>query len=315
MKAPARAFCLVVSVTAVLSLAWSPLLADVTKDECVDANGKGQQLRRELKLSAARIELRTCASPSCPAIVRDDCARRLDELDKAQPTIVFEVTDTAGSDVSAVKVTVDDNPLADRLDGTAIPVDIGEHVFRFEVAEHPPAVRTLIIAQGEKSRRERIVLEGATAPALAATSPATPSPSGASRDANATVVSGVGSSANEANETASGRGRMGAHEILGLVAGGAGIAVTAVGAVFAGLASSQWATAQRECPTHSECSQQAIAERDDAARSATVSTVTFIAGGILLATGVTLVLTAPKSNQASVALSAAPGGVGLVGNF
>lgn len=312
MKVTARAFRLAASVTTLLALASSPASADLTKDACADANGKGQQLRRELKLAAARIELRTCASASCPAIVRDDCARRLDELDKAQPSIVFEVRDAAGSDVSAVKVTVDDSPLTERLDGAAIPVDIGAHVFRFEVAEYPPVVRTLIIAEGEKARHEIIVISAATSPARAVTNPAMPLGPSASRDANATVVSGAASSA---NETASGPGRMGARKTLGLVAGGTGVAAAAVGAGFAGIASSQWATARRECPSHSECSQQAISERNDALRSANVATVTFIAGGILLATGVTLLLTAPKSNYATVGLRVAPGGVGLVGNF
>jgi hypothetical protein len=48
-------------------------------------------------------------------MVRDDCTRRLDELDKAQPTIVFEAKDGAGRDLTAVQVTVDGKPLVESL--------------------------------------------------------------------------------------------------------------------------------------------------------------------------------------------------------
>ena len=308
MRSSFRGFHAAASTAVLLVFASGPALADATKDQCVDANGRGQQFRRENKLSAARTEFRTCASPSCPAIVRDDCARRLDELDKVQPTIVFELKDAAGSDVSGVKVTVDGKPLTDRLDGAALPVDMGEHVFGFEVPDQPQFTRTLIIAEGEKLRHERIALGGAGAPG---STPLLP-PRSSSNEASAPSAAVTGSSTSEP-VIAGGATRT--QKTLGLVAAGAGIAAAALGAVFAGIASSQWTTAQRECPAYSECVPSAVAERDGAARSATVSTVSFIAGGILFATGMTLFLTAPKANRASVALTVGLGGVGLVGTL
>jgi hypothetical protein len=56
-----------------LAFASAPALADVTKDSCIEANGKAQDLRRTGKLSVARAQLRICADASLPP----DGARRL----------------------------------------------------------------------------------------------------------------------------------------------------------------------------------------------------------------------------------------------
>ncbi len=103
------------------SLAPTVARADMTKDQCIDANGKGQVLRRDGKLAAAREQLRSCADPSCPAMVRDDCNKRLDSLEAAQPSMVFDVKDAAGADVINVVVTVDGQKLTDHLDGRYAP--------------------------------------------------------------------------------------------------------------------------------------------------------------------------------------------------
>jgi hypothetical protein len=158
-----------ISLAGVLCLASAPAFADVTKNQCIEANTRGQELRRDGKLSAAREQLRLCANPACPALVRDDCARRLDELDKIQPTIVFVTKDAAGNDVAGVAVAVDGRPLAARLDGSELLVDPGEHVFTFTAPGQPPISRTLLLAAGEKDRRQEVVVGGGAAtPAPAA---------------------------------------------------------------------------------------------------------------------------------------------------
>jgi hypothetical protein len=131
---------------------------DVTKDQCVDANTKAQSLRRSSKLVAARAQLAVCADPRCPGMVRDDCIQRLDELEKVQPTIVFDAKDGAGNDLSDVRVSMDGKPLVGRLDGTAVAVDPGPHAFTFEVTGQPIVTRGFVLKEGEKLRRERIVI-------------------------------------------------------------------------------------------------------------------------------------------------------------
>jgi hypothetical protein len=131
---------------------------DVTKDQCVDANTKAQSLRRSSKLVAARAQLAICADPRCPAMVRDDCTQRIDELEKVQPTIVFDAKDGAGNDLSEVRVSMDGKPFVGRLDGTALAVDPGPHAFTFEVTGQPIVTRGFVLKEGEKLRRERIVI-------------------------------------------------------------------------------------------------------------------------------------------------------------
>jgi hypothetical protein len=138
-----------------------------TKAQCIEANTRGQDLRREDKVSAARDSFRACVSSSCPPLVRNDCARRLDEIDAAQPTIVFVAKDRAGKDVSAVHVTVDGKPVLDRLDGAALPVDPGEHVFTFTALGQPTVKATFVLAVGEKNRREQVEVGDGALPATA----------------------------------------------------------------------------------------------------------------------------------------------------
>ena len=118
--------------------------------------------------------------------------------------------------MTTVKVTVDGLPLAEILDGTPLAVDRGSHVFTFTVAGRPPITRTFVLTEGEKGRREKIVLDAASSPAPEAN--------------GARAVSAGGSSAVEPASSA-GRG-MGTGRILGLVAGGVGVAGIAVGSVF-----------------------------------------------------------------------------------
>lgn len=268
--------------------------AELSKEQCVDANGKAQQQRREGKLAAARDWLQACANPACPSLVRDDCTRRMDELERAQPTIAFAVQDATGTDLSDVVVSMDGKILTTLLDGTAMPVDIGQHTFEFRVKGQAPVTRTLIVIEGEKLRRERIALSAPrTAPVQS-------------------VVQGDASTST--NDRPAGAG-LGMQKLSGVVAGGVGVALLIGGTTFGLIASARWSSAEKQCPTHLECSAKAVHDRDTAADYATVSTVGLIAGGVLVAAGVTLFLTAPKLPRANVAVALAPLGLRMRGSF
>jgi hypothetical protein len=144
------------------TLVFSPAArAEPTKQECVAANDRAQDLRQAGKLRAARVELAVCIATACPGPVREDCAQRLSEIDAAQPRLVFSAKDAAGNDLDAVRVTVDGAPFADRLDGAAIDVDPGEHAFRFEAADGAAAEKTVVVREGEKRRMVGVVLRRA----------------------------------------------------------------------------------------------------------------------------------------------------------
>jgi hypothetical protein len=115
----------------------------------------------------------------------------------------------------------------------------------------------------------------------------------------------------------------------GFVVGGLGVAGLAVGGIFGGLASSQWSKAKDKCPANLCIDQAAQDDAKGAKTKATISTAGFVAGGVLLAVGVTIVLVSPDSSapaQAAapfrrptlaVAPTAGPGAAGfdLVGSF
>jgi hypothetical protein len=157
-----------------LATATTSAAAEPTKDECVDANTKAQSLRRDNKLQDSRAQLLVCAADACPAVVRDDCVQRLDELGRVMPTLVLVAKDGKGSDLSAVTVKLDGAPWLARLDGAAVPIDPGEHELTLDAAGQPSVTQRLIIREGEKARREIISIGAAPvkSDAVAPTAPA-----------------------------------------------------------------------------------------------------------------------------------------------
>ncbi len=126
--------------------------------ECLDASEGSLTLGDVHKLRAERSLLLVCAAVGCPTDIRKECAARVAEVSDQIPTIIFAAKDASGGDLSAVKVTMDGELLAERLDGTALATDPGEHRFRFEMAGQPPLEKKLVMHEGEKDRREVIVL-------------------------------------------------------------------------------------------------------------------------------------------------------------
>jgi hypothetical protein len=306
-----RARWLAASVAVALALSPLCVRADMTKAQCIDANTSGQDLRRDGKFSAASEQLRACAIPSCPALVRDDCTKRLDDVERAQPAIVFDVKDAAsGRDVSVVKVTVDGRPLAEKLDGTALPVDPGEHVFVFTVPDQAAVTRSFVLKEGDKERRERIEI-GQAVP----TAPAPPPP-----NAPSSILPSLTAPPSEAGSG----GGMGAQRILGLVAGFAGVGGVVVGSAFGLLTQSEVRQQQKECPSTPNCMRgQAETDHSNAIRDRAISTVGFAAGGALLVTGVALFFTGARSSESRAAagiqvlpsVGPAGGGMALRGEF
>src|ERR1019366_562817 len=160
-------------------LAGSASAGGPTKDQCIDANEASQAMRKAEKLHDAEQKLLVCVSASCPGPVRDDCAQRLTEVRAATPTVVFVVKDDADQDLTDVHVTIDGQPLTDKLDGLAIPIDPGPHRFTFASSGRTKEERALVIREGEKDRHERVVLVSAATPPAAAANATAPVPEAA----------------------------------------------------------------------------------------------------------------------------------------
>lgn len=274
----------------------------ITNDQCIEANAKAQPLRRAGKLAAARAELARCVNRQCPGMVRDDCAQRLDELDRAQPTIVFDAKDTADDDLNAVRVTVDGERLTDKLDGSPLAVDPGAHTFTFETPGQPLTTRRLVVREGEKGRIEHVWFTGSQGGAVvpAARTARAASSTGAVSGSSAARIAGPAVDTPPPPSSGGSHGG-GTQRAWGLVLGGVGLGGVAAGTVFGLLASSAWNDSKNECSPGCSATSHAAAttDHDKAVTDGTVSTIAFIAGGAFLVGGIALFASAPSDGNDS----------------
>jgi hypothetical protein len=236
-----------------------------TMAECFAANESSIKLRYDHRLREARNVAGVCAASSCPAVVRAACQKRVTELTFAIPTIVFEAKDASGNDASLVTVTMDGQPFAERLDGVALDADPGRHVFSFVITGHPQVDKHVLLYEGEKGKRVQIQLVAA---AIAPIPPRTAEASG-----------------------------LGTPKLIGLTVGSVGVAGIVVGSVAGILTFSAWSSAGTACGPGGtpHCAPggevNANGDKSTAQHDGTISTVAFIAGGALAATGLVVFLT------------------------
>jgi hypothetical protein len=180
---------LLLTVTAiVLATGRGAWAADPTIAECLSASEKSLSLQNQHRLRAARAELVSCSSASCPTDIREECTRRVGEIKLAIPTVVFEARDASGKDLFDVRITMDGETLSERLDGTAISVDPGVHLFGFETQGHSKVETKVLVREGEKERREHISFD--TPGIETATSGPVPATGSSSPAADLTTASG-----------------------------------------------------------------------------------------------------------------------------
>jgi len=166
-----------VAVATCLSLILSsvPSFA-LDKEQCVAASESAQKLRTQKKLRAARKELITCAQEACPAIVKKDCLTWVAEVEESLPTVVISAKDASGNELTDVRVSVDGEQLADKLDGTAIAVDPGMHTFRYETAGAAPVESKVLVHEAERNRTLTVTIGNKPAPPPSPPSPVAPQP-------------------------------------------------------------------------------------------------------------------------------------------
>jgi hypothetical protein len=263
--------------------------ADPTTADCLNASEASLTLRNQHRLREARAQLLVCSAASCPGDIRDECIRRVEMVNASMPTVVFEAKDAAGNDLSAVRVAMDGQPLVDRLEGTALSIDPGEHVFIFETAGQPPVQKQMVIREGEKGRRERVSFPAIPDVVLPMPIPPTPAPVPAS---------------------------FGTQRILAVVAAGLGVVGLGLGIGFGIDAISKHDDAKKVCPDR--CTdQKGVDLWDKAVSSGNISTVGFIVGTVGLAGGAVLWFTAKtptgEGMRAGAVVGIGPGSLQLRG--
>jgi hypothetical protein len=198
---------------------------------------------------------------------------------------VFSARDGSGADLSAVRVTMDGDVIAERLEGTALSVDPGKHSFTFETPGQAAVVKDLVIAEGHKGRRELVTFGMSFRPTDAATSRAW----------------GLGAPSDSG---------IGTQRILSLVAGSIGVAGIAVGTAFGVAALSKKTAAENICPN--DCATPDGVNRwSDAVATGNVATVALVVGAVGLAGGALLWLTAPRATPSSPRIGVSLGGLRL----
>jgi hypothetical protein len=256
---------LVVPTTLVATAAYAD-----DKAACLDAASKGQRFRDTHKLVEARDQFRICAAAQCPGVVQSDCANWLADVEKALPSVVLTAKNGMGADLADVRVSVDGQPLVSKLDGQAVTMNAGTHTFHFEGADGTVLDQQVLVKEGEKNQAVAAVLGAAPAPPP-------PSPQGAES------LPGSG-------------GTTRPWKTVGWVLGGAGVVGLGVGTAFGIVAIGDKNAAH--CNANNVCDPGTVSGIKSAAL---LSDVGWIAGGVLLASGVALVLFAPRESRGPAA--------------
>lgn len=242
------------------------------------------------------LEAAAAAAASGNAQREKEARARATALRPTLSELVIDVSADAKA-VSGLEITRDGERVGPAQWNVPIPADAGEH-------------RVGASAPGREPWQGVVVVKGpggtftATVPALAPTAGATPVMTNAPPPP-APV---------DAAEPAHSRGGLGTQRTIALVAGGVGVVGVVVGSIFGLKSKSDHDEAEKYCDG-SRCTDPRGVTAGNAAHSAgNVSTVAMIIGGVGLAAGVTLWLTAPKA-QVNAALQVTPGSLHLQGSF
>ena len=184
-----------------------------------------------------------------------------------------------------------------------LPIDPGDHVVEYAAPAKKPGNQHVIATKGQTTQAVLPPLEddAAPAPAVVVVVPAaTPTPTPLTVPAPAPDQS--------APEPAPARSST--LKTVGYVVGAVGIAGLGAGGIFGGIALGDKSTVDHDC-IGNQCNQAGLHAVDSARRDATISTVSFIAGGACLAAGVTMVVVGGKKTvQPRVGIAPYATGVG-----
>ncbi|HEX8793261.1 MAG TPA: hypothetical protein VF765_20095 [Polyangiaceae bacterium] len=225
------------SVLAVVLLGSSSSAVADEAEGCAASAERAQTLRDKNQLRDAQRELLVCARASCPSFVRVDCAKFLQEVQAALPTIAIRALDARGRDIEGASAAVDGKPFAARIDGTAQPMDPGPHHVTLTAASGATVESDFVVASGEKSRV--IVLRFAVplktdgtadvvATATPAPAPSSPPPSRSTTPVAAWILAGVS------------------------------VAALGAGAVFEATGVSDWQSMRDGCARTDSCSSSSV---------------------------------------------------------
>jgi hypothetical protein len=217
------------------------------------------------------------------------------EVEALLPRIPSVVVTLQGASASEVTLTLDGAPLATALLGEPRPVDPGKH--RIEGRRGQQVVGADVTLSPSENKAVTLRFEGGAGSAAPDAAPASPSD----------AAPGAATAATPAATADSVPSRSSMKKTLGWVALGVGAAGIAAGGIAGGLALGK----KGELEDSPECEGTVCRrstmqdELDSYSTLRTVSSVGFIAGGVLAATGVVLLVTGSGSDAKTAASSGA----------
>jgi hypothetical protein len=135
----------------------TPARANDAVTDCIAANERSIRLRKEGKLIDARRELLACAAPTCPEVIQQACSGRMEGINAAMPSVVFDVKDRKGRSLTGVLVSIDDQAPVP-LGATSTPLDPGTHTLRFETEGQSPVEKRVSLLEGDTDKRVTVVV-------------------------------------------------------------------------------------------------------------------------------------------------------------
>jgi hypothetical protein len=222
----------------------------------------------------------------------------LARVDKLVPKLSLELH---GESPPGLRITTDDVEVGAGVLGTRLPVNPGVHAIS---ATAPGKKKWSTTVRTEADGKVTVVPVGPFEDASEAGPQAPPLP-----DASANHGTAEGKHpalAFDRIEKPPGEtgGGWGAQKVTALVVGGVGVAGLVVGGVFGVRTLDLKNQRSQYCDANNLCNSQGVSLDHDARTAATVSTVSFIAGGVLAAGGLVLVLTAPRAAAPAVTVGA-----------
>jgi hypothetical protein len=146
-----RGVALVAVLAATVTTLPATAQTEDVKTACLAAYEQAQVARNASKFADARVSLRACAQEQCPGLVRTDCVEWLADLEKLYPSVVYDAY-VDGRQVLDAHAYADGALVTDHIDGRAIPMEPGRHVFRIEVPGFPASEQVIVLSEGVHGR-------------------------------------------------------------------------------------------------------------------------------------------------------------------
>ncbi len=234
------------------------------------------------------------AASAAQALGRADWQKLATQRAAALELKLAKLTIRVQDPADKIEVTRDGAQTSPASWGTPIPVDVGTHTVQATAPARKAYKITVKVAK-DGDRVEVMVPKLEVGAATVATT--TPPP-----------VTGPVTPPPVVHTGDDGAGQ----RTIGFIVGGVGVAGIAVGAVTGLVAMGKNSDSKKACPNDGGCPDADAVKANDSARTfGTVSTIAFIAGGILAAAGAVVIFTAPTATSSRSASARAKSERGL----